>query len=810
MQLDLTKYCRVSATIAVLALGSVLSNGAAARAAVSTATGLTEAPKHLFLPPRTGARQCAAPCTTGTGAATAQGPRGPIAYNGGTIMTQPRVYLIYWLPSNYHFEQPYNSTNAQASAEDTHYMDLMTQFTRDLNGSSYYNTVTQYWDSAAADNPQNSVTVAGTYQDTTSALPTACQISTPDSTTFCKLPEPATGSKTDPLTLPDSIPSEINRAIQSQGWPSGGQNNYFMLFTPYYVDDGSGGACGYHSAFSNNGGTSLNVVYGWVQDSSWDPPTQKNAGCVPTPMNNTVSNAVIGNGGNQYTANAGGDIYNDLADAEVSTLAHEIGEGVPDTDFNTGKDAWIDPSVAQQQGEVGDLCDSTYPNYDSATNSNLALNGRKYAAQALFSNLNAVTPANPNGNACVMSLNRPAELTVTTADDLAQTTATAPAPLAPICSYLPGSNVNTSSTSTAATATYGIRCGINDANNDAATTGGPSPAAGIAHTIDFTNCAAPCSIGLSSALPTVQNGNTSLTINGGNNTTLDGTSAGAGVNGLTIQASNATIRGLTVKNFAGNGIAIQGGKADLIGGTGATDGNVISNNGGDGVLVGGSATDGSRAVIDPNLIFANTGGGIILNGQVNPACSTAAPNPAAPNGNLACPVVTSVTSSAIQGKACSGCLVEVFGTDNGSAGANGQGKTFLGSTTADTTGVWTLNAPFKSAVAPSATVTATATDLTNNETSEFSQNVPFASPTATHVSRFSVFRVAGGTVVRWRVASNANIAGFRVTAGKRALTSTIPPHRSAAYSALLRWYGAGRITLHVLFRNGQQETLTTP
>jgi hypothetical protein len=99
---------------------------------------------------------------------------------------------------------------------------------------------------------------------------------------------------------------------------------------------------------------------------------------------------------------------------------------------------------------------------------------------------------------------------------------------------------------------------------------------------------------------------------------LDGTSAGAGANGLTILAGNTTVRGLVIDNWGGSGIAVQGAGNDVIAGNfiGTTNnGAGAAGNGIYGVVIGTSNnTVGGTADADRNVISGNTNNGIAIFG----------------------------------------------------------------------------------------------------------------------------------------------------------------------------------------------------
>jgi len=133
--------------------------------------------------------------------------------------------------------------------------------------------------------------------------------------------------------------------------------------------------------------------------------------------------------------------------------------------------------------------------------------------------------------------------------------------------------------------------------------------------------------------------------------------------------------------------------SNTVGGPYPEDGNVIAFNSGDGVQVWTHPGNTIRR----NSIYGSSGSGIYLaNGG---------------NNLLAAPTITHVLAGSVLGTACPGCIVEVF--ENGDT--DGEGETYVGNTTANASGAFTvtvssLSAPY---------LTATATDAVSG-TSEFS------------------------------------------------------------------------------------------
>jgi hypothetical protein len=94
---------------------------------------------------------------------------------------------------------------------------------------------------------------------------------------------------------------------------------------------------------------------------------------------------------------------------------------------------------------------------------------------------------------------------------------------------------------------------------------------------------------------------------------------------------------------------------------------------------------------------------------------------------------------------------------------------------------------------------------------------PAPSPTATTpplgapariVASATVQRQGKTALLRWRMAYQLGIKGFRIYAGSTQLTrSLIHPHRSPNYSARVPWVKGDRYVLLVLFKNGHAQRL---
>ena len=236
-------------------------------------------------------------------------------------------------------------------------------------------------------------------------------------------------------------------------------------------------------------------------------------------------------------------------------------------------------------------------------------------------------------------------------------------------------------------------------------------------------------IGITSPLPQIVD---KVTINGGTGgatrVVLHGTGATTssglfivGSGGIIAGASGTVIRSLVLNGFSDAGIYISNavnvtvagnyigtdatgtlalpnsgigvysqGAGAVIGGTnGATPGgpctgdcNLIAYNGGAGVYV--NLTNGAaNNIIRANSIHDNVGGGIVHGVAVGPAR----------------PVVLAA-NTIISGTACNNCIVDVY-TD-----AAAEGETWLGFTTSNGSGAWSLGVP---AAGPHITATSTST-----------------------------------------------------------------------------------------------------
>ena len=253
---------------------------------------------------------------------------------------------------------------------------------------------------------------------------------------------------------------------------------------------------------------------------------------------------------------------------------------------------------------------------------------------------------------------------------------------------------------------------------------------------------------------------------GGN--TIGGSTAGAGnvisgnlLDGININGSGAGTNfvqgnligvgadGTTILGNLGSGVYVSKSN-NVIGGTGAGEGNVIAGNGDTGVTV---ATGAISVQILSNSIGGNTGLGIDL-GDDGATANDATDNDSGANNLINFPVLTSATlgSSTVDVSGTvttdiSGMVrVEFFKTDAGGT----QGKTYLGF----------INVAVVQGVAASFTaslsslglsdgdrIVATTTDSSsaNVGTSEFSANVPAIAPVTVNIGGAAIVEGTGGT-----------------------------------------------------------------
>jgi Domain of unknown function (DUF4347)/Cadherin-like/Right handed beta helix region len=217
-------------------------------------------------------------------------------------------------------------------------------------------------------------------------------------------------------------------------------------------------------------------------------------------------------------------------------------------------------------------------------------------------------------------------------------------------------------------------------------------------------------INLTRALPTISD---AVTIDGQSlagfnlGTTMvaiDGNSAGAGVNGLTVAASNSQINGLRITNFNGAGIAVLSGTGNFI------NTNLITSNVGLAIDLGLTG----EAINDP--LDADTGANNLQNSPQLAAVST--------NGssiNIVGQIRTTPNSF---------YRIQFFANPTQHSSGTGQAVVYIGSTdvSTDAAGIAQFNSTFINAIPSGYSISATAskanaTFTAFSDTSEFSRSV---------------------------------------------------------------------------------------
>jgi len=224
------------------------------------------------------------------------------------------------------------------------------------------------------------------------------------------------------------------------------------------------------------------------------------------------------------------------------------------------------------------------------------------------------------------------------------------------------------------------------------------------------------------------------------------------IDGIGIAATGNVVSGNFIGTDAsgrlnlGNGdagVVVADAAGDTIGGAGAGAGNTIAYNSKAGVLLQQSA---SSITISGNSIHDNGGLGIDL-------------GPLGGNNGQAAPVLTAASGSGI-GATISGTLasvanttfrIEFFSNQSPNSTGSGDGVTFLGfiTVTTDGSGKCSFTASLSSPVPQGqGYISATATNLSTNDTSAFANDVVAAiDPITVHVAASSPFQIANEAVL---------------------------------------------------------------
>jgi len=234
-------------------------------------------------------------------------------------------------------------------------------------------------------------------------------------------------------------------------------------------------------------------------------------------------------------------------------------------------------------------------------------------------------------------------------------------------------------------------------------------------------------------------------------------SGGTGSNVVEVNYIGLQPDGQTALGNGGSGVLISSSSGNRIG----ADINRIAFNGAGGVIV----SSGTGNWIHANSIFSNTGLGIDLGNDGVTFNDQGDPDNGV-NNLQNFPVITSITRSggnitingALNSTANADFIIDFFSNPGCDPSGNGQGQTFLGSTTITTNG--SGNASFTYTVASSGgVVTATATDPALN-TSEFSACA--SAPTAVEFAGLTATGYDSGVFIQWQTGLEVNNLGFNI------------------------------------------------
>jgi hypothetical protein len=254
-----------------------------------------------------------------------------VRYQGGSVMHTMTAYIVFWLPSGYTY----------SSVGSSHFEGLIQRYFRDVGGSSYFNLLTQYWDTTNGF-ILNQVSLGDTFVD--------------------RHPYPHAATRGDPLQ-PGDLQHEAEGVAASRQWTTDGTHAVFV-YTAYNAqicDGNSGGLCtypngsqevfcGYHSLGSQH---LIFAVIATTQSCS----------------------------GASYDSPYGSPNGDRLADEAIVTTSHEQFESASDADTR----GWWAGNAST--GEIGDMCVQSYRQ--------VTLRGHPYWVQAEWSD---------RANGCAYSL----------------------------------------------------------------------------------------------------------------------------------------------------------------------------------------------------------------------------------------------------------------------------------------------------------------------------------------------------------------------------------------------------------------------
>jgi hypothetical protein len=269
---------------------------------------------------------------------------GPLLYHGGPILTRLNIYSIFWSPAKLQ--------SGVATGIPTTFQNLLNNFAADYLGHSISSVLTQYYQTVSNVTTYFSAlpgTTAGTLGEAASYVDTN------------PLPASTCANKEKNCLADSQVQAEVQRIMTLKGW-TGGLTKIFLIFLPPNEDTCLSGTscysntfCAYHGHFTNSLG--VTVIYANL-------PYEQSAGCqLPDSPNNYPT-----------------------ADADISTVSHEVSESITDPEGN----AW----GSALGNEIGDLCNlkfgtNTWDLKSGTTGTYLAnqkWNGHFYEIQAEYDN----------------------------------------------------------------------------------------------------------------------------------------------------------------------------------------------------------------------------------------------------------------------------------------------------------------------------------------------------------------------------------------------------------------------------------------
>lgn len=238
-----------------------------------------------------------------------------IYHTGGHVMLHNTIYVVWWD----------GGAGFNSGGDQTAYENRVETFLSNLQGTTYYHIVSQYYQTDRQGNNKQDIGpythYGGSWTDLT--------------------PPNVSGNQIDA----GALQAEVQKAKDANGWPSG-LSTIYVVFTPAGYSDcyaslgcSPSAFCGYH-AIAN------------ITDPEPNGPTVETPYVAIPPPSNDISTC-----GAHYTWSGGSK--NDLwvqstsADASINAMSHEVFEAITDPDPN-GSPAWYDSNGVS--GEIGDKC----------------------------------------------------------------------------------------------------------------------------------------------------------------------------------------------------------------------------------------------------------------------------------------------------------------------------------------------------------------------------------------------------------------------------------------------------------------------